>query len=69
MAEQQDMNQVLQGMNQWPCEKCDETFNNQEEFDKHNSIHVEEVEGDKKQDLPDMAKGILGGLGGSQERK
>lgn len=40
MREQREMGE----MGQWRCDKCGATFTNQEEFDKHNSIHVEEEE-------------------------
>jgi hypothetical protein len=46
---QEEMNRGQQGMgqqgqNQWRCDNCGATFTNQEEFDKHNRVHVEEEE-------------------------
>jgi len=51
------MNQGQGGMNQWKCEKCGASFTNQEELDKHNSIHVEEEE---------TSKAGAGGTGGAR---
>jgi hypothetical protein len=49
---------VKEGMNQWRCDKCGATFTSQEEFDKHNRVHVEEEE---------TTRAGAGGTGGRSE--